>query len=212
MTRERPNDEFPDFIVQSLITALRIRHYQRVKWEEKRKKDLNKKRTWYQSYYINKQKLQRIYYKKRNVYRSEEDLWKKVIVYQKIKLKRRYDLYVAWRNAENHILRKMNERRFSKQIEAIWNLVAKNQVQKLKRRKVERTPAILDPDLFMKRQRSKLRLLYQRKSKNQEEADWEFAATAQTIKMNRLINKKSWNAVCLEQVDKMKRRRGEKGS
>ncbi|WP_061236185.1 hypothetical protein [Leptospira santarosai] len=212
MTSKRQNENFPDFLIQTLMNGLRIRHYQRVKWETKRNKDKSIIRTWYKCYYINKQKLNRIYRKKRNVYRFEEDLWKKVIIYQKIKLKKRYDLYVAWRNTENNILRKMNEKRFSKQIEAIWNLAAKNQVQKLRRRKVERTPGILNPDLFMKRQRSKLRLLYQRKPKDQDNAEWKFAIIAQTIKMNRLINKKNWDAVCQEQVDKMKRRREEKES
>ncbi|WP_078130323.1 hypothetical protein [Leptospira alexanderi] len=203
------NLDFPPFLVQFLITSLRIRHYQREKWAFKRSQDRNSNRTWAVCLANDKQKLRRLYFrKKEGVNLTEATLWSKVIIHQKIKLKKIYDSYTAWRYTEFRILEKMNQRRFPKQRAMLWFWTEKRQIQKLKRRKQDRVKLSYIPELFMKRQRSKLRILYQREAVKQEDREWKAVKIAMSLKMEHRYGK-DWEETSKVQVNKIGRRFGE---
>ncbi|TGK26084.1 hypothetical protein [Leptospira stimsonii] len=208
MKQSKPDDEFPMFVIEYFIRKIRIRHFQRVKFGSNRRRELTSERTWYQSFTVNKSKLDRIHNDlvgQKDIERSEDDLWKMLIPFQTKKLKKYYDLLSAWQATEYRILEKINLRDFPKAINSIWWVASKRQVQKLGRRIERYEVPVYKPGRYLKIQRQKLKLLYTRSPFNSEEEGWNKAEIAGVQKVKNRYGKE-WEEAIRVQVNKFGRR------
>ncbi|PJZ60791.1 hypothetical protein [Leptospira adleri] len=208
MKRTIPDDEFPMFVIEYFIRKIRIRHFQRLKFGSSRSREFISERTWYQSFAVNKSKLDRIHNDfsgKKDIERVEDDLWKMLLPFQSKKLKKYYDLLSAWQATEYRILEKMNLRDFPKSVSSIWWVASKRQIQKLARRIDRSEIPVYNPEKYLKRQRQKLKLLYTRISFNSEEEGWNKAAIAGVQKIKNRYGKE-WEEAIRVQVNKLERR------
>lgn len=208
MKKSKPDDEFPMFVIEYLIRKIRIRHFQWAKFGSNRRIKLTLGMTWYQCFTNNKSKLDRIHIHsegQKYITRSEDDLWNIQILFQTKKLKKYYDLLTSWQATEYRILEKMNLRDFPKAINSIWWVASQKQVQKLARRIEIREVSVYKPGKYLRRQRQKLKLLYNRRVFDSEAEGWTKAAIASVQKIKNRYGKE-WEEAIRVQVNKMERR------
>ncbi len=123
-------DIFPLWFVRYKIVNLRDRH-RHFHHPSAREQGIVHKRTWYQCYKNNRNKL--IYLHNIGSTRLKLSEWEYLITFQRMKLLRYYDSLNLWRMKEYDVLEKMNLHDFDgrKPLDILWYIAIRRQVNKI---------------------------------------------------------------------------------
>lgn len=130
MTTINNKDIFPLWFIRYKIVNLRDRH-RHFHHPLVRGKEILQKKTWYQCYKNNRNKL--IYQHNIGSTRLKLSEWEYLMTFQRMKLLRYYDSLNLWRIREYEVLEKMNHHRFDgrKPIDILWYIAIRRQVSKI---------------------------------------------------------------------------------